>query len=367
MVNDEEPFEKALMASSSVAVTSEDSANSNIATLMAPAESLPGEIREPLSEGASTPLSGGASTSSGVRASPETALPSPAPEPAAARTEAAIRNNSIHRPNVVTQRAAAELTGAVTRFRGVRANKNNNNDNNNINNKNLVALEEYFQPSTLHKLRQLDLSTNTDTPDDNNINSENLAALTVCFQPGTLYKLRQLGSYTNTITPDANNINNNNHAALAERFQSSTLHKLRQLDIYTNTDTPDDDDIYNNNHAALTERFQPSTLHNVRQLGRYTNTDTPDTAHQLDAEAVPAEVAYTRSNTQSSCSGREELDRVLQGSHVRSTPSYIVTLANTPIMFTVGLQGLIALSTMEAELMTAALKMKERGRYSSPT
>ena len=61
----------------------------------------------------------------------------------------------------------------------------------------------------------------------------------------------------------------------------------------------------NNNNAALTERFQPTTLHKLRQLGRDTNTDTPDTAHQLDAEAVPAEVAYTRTNTQPSCSGGE--------------------------------------------------------------
>ena len=50
IANDEEPVDKALMASSSVAVTSEDSdsANSNLAPLMAPAESLPGEVREPL-------------------------------------------------------------------------------------------------------------------------------------------------------------------------------------------------------------------------------------------------------------------------------------------------------------------------------
>ena len=89
MANDEELVEKALMASSSVAVTSKDSAKSNLATIMAPAESLPGEVREPLSGGASTPLSGeastplsggastslsgGASTPSGVRASPKTA------------------------------------------------------------------------------------------------------------------------------------------------------------------------------------------------------------------------------------------------------------------------------------------------------
>ena len=45
MANDEEPVEKGLVASSSVAVTSKDSANSNLATLMAPAESLPGELR----------------------------------------------------------------------------------------------------------------------------------------------------------------------------------------------------------------------------------------------------------------------------------------------------------------------------------
>ena len=69
MANDEEPVEKALMASSSVAVTSEDSASSNLATLMASAEFLPGEIREPLSGRASTPLSGGASTPLSGRAS----------------------------------------------------------------------------------------------------------------------------------------------------------------------------------------------------------------------------------------------------------------------------------------------------------
>ena len=132
MANDEEPVEKALMASSSFAVTSEDSANSHLATLMAPAESLPGEVGELLSGGASTPLSGGAPTPlpgrastplpgraltplsggastplsggtltpfsgrastplvasapSGVRASPETARPSPPPVPATART-----------------------------------------------------------------------------------------------------------------------------------------------------------------------------------------------------------------------------------------------------------------------------------------
>ena len=233
--NDEEPVEKALMASSTVAVTSEDSSNSNLATLMAPAETLPGEVREPLSGGSSTPLSGGASTPSEGRASLETARPSPAPVPGTARTGTAIRNNRIHRPNVITRRAAAKLTGAVTCYRGVRPNKNNNGDDNNINNNNHVALAECFQPGTLHKLQQLGLSTNTDTPNDNNIN-------------------------------------NNNHAALVERLQSSTLHKLRQL-------------------------------------GRYTNTDTPDTAHQLDAEAIPAQVTYARTNTQLSCSERGESDR----------------------------------------------------------
>ena len=95
-----------------------------------------------------------------------------------------------------------------------------------------------------------------------------------------------------------------------ERFQPSTLHKLRQLGLYTNTDTPDGNDINNNNHAGLAEYFESSTLHKVRQLGRYTNTDTPDTAHQLDAEAVSAEIAHTKTNTQPSCSGGGESDRV---------------------------------------------------------
>ena len=182
MANDEEPVEKAVMTSSSVPIASEDSVNSNLATLMAPAEPLAGEVRGPLLGGASTPSEG--------RASPETARPSPAPVPATATRGAAMRDNRIHRPNVVTRCAAAEVTGAVTRYRGVHP-----------------------------------------------------------------------------------NINNNNHAALAERFQPSTQHKLRRLDIYT-------------------------------------NTDTPDTAHQLDAETVPVEVDYTRTDKQPSCSGGGELDRV---------------------------------------------------------
>ena len=179
----------------------------------------------------------------------------------------------IHRSNVVTRRAAAELTGAVTRYRRVRPNKNNNDD-------------------------------------DNNINNISHAALAECFQPSTLHKLRQLGFYAKKVTPDDNNIYNNNHAALAERFQPSTLLKLRQQGLYTKTDTLDDNDINNSNHAALAERFQPSTLRKLRQLGRCTNTDTPDTAYQLDAVAVPAEVAHTRTNTQPSCSGGGESDCV---------------------------------------------------------
>ena len=210
MANDEEPVEKALMASSSVVVTSKDSGSSNLATLMAPAESLPGELREPLSGGASTSLSGGVSTRSGVRVSLETVRPSPAPVPATARTGAAIRNNRVHQPNVVTRRAAAELTGAVTRYKGVCPNKNNNDDDDNINNNNHAVLAQRFQPSTLHKLRQLGIYTITDTPDDNDVNNNNHATLAERFQPSTLHKLRQLGFYAKKVTPDDNSIYNNN-------------------------------------------------------------------------------------------------------------------------------------------------------------
>ena len=85
----------------------------------------------------------------------------------------------VNRPTVVTWRAAADLTGAVTRYRGVRSNKKNDDDddNNNINNNNHEILTERFQPSTLHKLRQLGLYTNMATPDDNNVNNNNHAAL----------------------------------------------------------------------------------------------------------------------------------------------------------------------------------------------
>ena len=120
-----------------------------------------------------------------------------------------------------------------------------------------------------------------------------------------------------------------------------------------------------NNHADLAERFQPSTLPKLQQLGRCTNTDTPDTAYQLDAEAVPAEVAYTRSNTQPNCSGVGESDCVLQGGHDRLTPLYIVTLTDDPTIFKVGLQGLTAQSTMEAELATAAVAMEDEEVFCS--
>ena len=150
-----------------------------------PAEPLPRAVRELLSGEASSPSGGGASQ--------ETEGLSPAPVPATAKRGAAIRNNRIDRPNVVTRRAAAELTGAVTRYRGVQP---NNNSNNSI-------------------------------------------------------------------------------------------------------------------RAALVELFQPSTLHKLRHLGLYPNTDTPDAVHQLDVEVVAAEVACTMTNTQPSCSGGGESDRVL--------------------------------------------------------
>ena len=108
-------------------------------------------------------------------------------------------------------------------------------------------------------------------------------------------------------------------------------------------------------------------MHKLRQLGRCTKTDTPDTAYQLDAEAVPAEVAYTRSNTQPSCSGVGESDCVVQGGHDRLTPSYIVTLTDAPTVFKVGVQGLTAQSTIEAELVAAALAMEDEAVFCSNT
>ena len=55
----------------------------------------------------------------------------------------------------------------------------------------------------------------------------------------------------------------------------------------------------------------------------------------------------------------------LQGGHGRSTPSYIVTLANAPIIFKVELQGLTAQSTMKAELVGATLTMKDEAVFCS--
>ena len=109
-----------------------------------PAEPLPGEVTEPLSGGASPPSGGGASQ--------ETDELSSALIPPTARRGAAMRNNRIHRPNAVTRRSAAELTGAVTRYRGVRPNNNKNEDDSSIDNNNHATLAERFPPSMLHKL-----------------------------------------------------------------------------------------------------------------------------------------------------------------------------------------------------------------------
>ena len=43
----------------------------------------------------------------------------------------------------------------------------------------------------------------------------------------------------------------------------------------------------------------------------------------------------------------------------KSTSSYIAFISNGPVSFKVGLQGLTAQSTIKAELVTAALTMKE--------
>ena len=112
---------------------------------------------EPLPRAAGEPSSGGASPPSGGRASPETGERLRAPVPDTARRRTALRNKRIPRPNAVTRRVATEPTGAVTRYRDVHP---HNNDNNNH-----AALVEIFQPSTLYKLRQLGLYTNTDNPD----------------------------------------------------------------------------------------------------------------------------------------------------------------------------------------------------------
>ena len=72
---------------------------------------------------------------------------SSAPMPATARRGTAMCNNRIRRPNVAPLRATAELTGVVTRYRGVR-HKNDNNGNNH------AVLVEPFQSRTLHELRQ---------------------------------------------------------------------------------------------------------------------------------------------------------------------------------------------------------------------
>ena len=146
MANDEDPVEKALMASSSVTVTSEDSSNSNL-------EPLPGEVGEPLSGGASTPSRG--------RALSETARPLPPPVPATARRGGLCVTTGFVGPT--SSRRGADGYGYP--YRGVRPNKNNNDDGNNISNKNHATLAERFQPSTLHKLRQPSLFTNTDTPE----------------------------------------------------------------------------------------------------------------------------------------------------------------------------------------------------------
>ena len=84
--------------------------------LLAPAAPFPGVASpaEPLSGAVRELLSGGAPPRKGGGASPGTGGLLPAPVSATARRGTVMCNNKIVRSNVVTQRAAAEPTGAVT-------------------------------------------------------------------------------------------------------------------------------------------------------------------------------------------------------------------------------------------------------------
>ena len=84
-----------------------------------------------------------------------------------------MRNNRVLWPNVITRCASAEPTGTVIRYKGVRPNNNHNHNH--------AALTERFQSSTLHKLRQLRLYTNTDIPDTAHPLDDKAAAAEVTY------------------------------------------------------------------------------------------------------------------------------------------------------------------------------------------
>ena len=193
--------------------------------------------------------------------------------PATAKTGAAIRNNRIHPPSVVTRRAAAELTGAVTRYRGVRHNKNNNDDDNNINNNNHAALAEV---SSRVRCSSHDNEVFRQT-------RTRRTTTTLTIQSSRLW--RDVSSRVRCTSCD------NQLSTPTRTRRTATTSTATATWLWRNV-------------------FSRVRCIRVRLPGRYTNTDTPDTAHQLDAEAVPAEVAHTRTNTQPSCSGEGESDRV---------------------------------------------------------
>ena len=101
-------------------------------------------------------------------------------------------------------------------------------------------------------------------------------------------------------------------------------------------------------------------LHKLRQLGLYTNTGTPDTAYQVHVVAAPAEVAYSRTKKQPSCSGGGESDRRIPSTRPWQVYAIIHDDAGQrPDQPQGGTSGADRTSTMEAELVVAALAMKE--------
>ena len=83
-------------------------------------------LAEPVPGAAGRPSSGEASPPSGGGASPEMEKVFQVPIRTIAKRGTAMRNNRIPQLNIVTRRAAAEPTGAVTRYRRIRSNNNNN-------------------------------------------------------------------------------------------------------------------------------------------------------------------------------------------------------------------------------------------------
>ena len=307
-----------------------------------------------------------------------------------------MRNSMIHRPNIVTRRAAAELKGADNRYTGVHPNNNNNH----------AALVKRFQLSTPDKLRLLGfLYTNTETPDNaHQLDAEVVAAQVTYTMTNTQRSYSARGEsdrVPNTFkkamglpqTACWKAVSDKEVACLEKhgvfklvpitrwvfKIKAKCTYKCRLgvqgVSHISGVDTPElgwelslnrpEEKQLNEDEKRCCQRFLYVVNQLARVMSKQARTLMEAEEHLLCYMAGSADFSIIYKQGGFRLAAFSDANGANNPDNGRSTSTYIVMLDDAPISFKVRLQGLTAQSTMEAKLFSAALTIKRR--CSAPT